>query len=299
MKSFNAELLLLVITIIWGATFTFTKLGLGFVSPFTYNLFRFIIAITLSLILWRKSIFSITRKTFIEGLILGLFYAGGFAFQTLGLFYTTVTKSAFITGLSVVFTPIVFLITQKKNIPINQKVGIIVALFGLWLFTKPVWNNINIGDLLTLISTFFWAFYLVYMNVFTEKVKSFAITSQLVFLQFIVVGFVSLCGSLAFEFDKLILPTNEILIFSLLYNGIIASVLLTTIHTSVQKYTTPIKAALIFSLEPVFAAIFALIILNEILSLREYIGALVLFTGIIVSELPTDLKRIIFKETKR
>lgn len=284
MTSLNAEALLFLITIIWGVTFSFTKIGLQFTTPMTYLTLRFLIATIIVYLFFNKKINKISKETLKYGSYLGFFYAGGFILQTIGLNATTVTRSAFITGLSVVFTPIVYKIFDSRKISFWQKIGIFIALIGLIKFTNPSFNNINIGDLLTFISTFFWAFYLVYMNKYTEGSSSFEYTIQLVFLQFVVVLLFGFVGVLTFELSSITLLLNEMLIFSLIYNGILASILLTTIHTSVQKYTTPVKAALIFSLEPVFASIFAYIIFGEVLNTTEIFGAIILTSGIVISE---------------
>ncbi|MGB9913652.1 MAG: DMT family transporter, partial [Candidatus Kapaibacteriota bacterium] len=197
--------------------------------------------------------------------------------------YTSVTKSAFITGLSVAFTPFVYKLIENKKISIPQWIGVLIVMVGLWLFTNPRMDNINIGDILTLFSTFFWAFYLVYMNKFTNDVKEFKTTMQIVIAQFLIVFLASFIGMIGFE-TNLKIEFNESLVTALLYNGIIATVVLTTIHTSVQKYTSPVKAALIFSLEPVFASIFALIFFNEILKPIEYLGAILILFGVSISE---------------
>lgn len=291
MKSWKAEILLFVITILWGATFSFTKIGLEFSPPLHFTFFRFAIALIISLLIWGKSFFKISRRHLIAGSILGLFYAGGFVFQTIGLKFTTVTKSAFITGLSVAFTPFVYKLVENKKVSIFQWIGIVIVIVGLWLFTNPKIDNINLGDALTLLSTFFWAFYIVYMNRFTADVTNFKTTIQIVISQFLIVFVVGLIGVVAFEVNARF-DLNLKLIAALLYNGIIATVLLTTIHTSVQKYTSPVKAALIFSLEPVFASVVALIIFNEILTPIELVGAFLILFGVSASEFgPIVLKK--------
>ncbi len=283
MKTRDAELLLLLITIIWGATFSFTKIGLEFAQPFQFTTFRFGIALLISLALWWKTFFQISHKNLILGLILGFFYAGGFILQTLGLQYTTVTKSAFITGLSVALTPFAYKLIEKKKVSIYQWLGIIIVVAGLYFFTNPEFGNLNIGDLLTLLSSFFWAFYLVYMNRFTIEIQNLSETIQFVISQFILVFIASIFGAMLFENWQSIQINNKLLI-ALFYNGIIASIILTSIHTSVQKYTSPVKAALIFSLEPVFASIFALFFFKEILKPMEYLGAFLILLGVLVSE---------------
>lgn len=292
MKSISAELLLGVVTIIWGATFSFTKIGLIETSPFFYLFLRFLLAFSLMIIIFWRQFFQIKKEIFLNGLVLGLFFGGGFVLQTLGLKFTSVTKSAFITGMAVVITPFVFWLIIRKPIKFWQKAGVFVAFIGLWLFANPDFDNINIGDILTFISTVFWGFYITYMDIFTKKVTNFTETIQLVIMQFMVILPLSFTGASIFESESIKLIFSDMLIYSLLFNGIVASIFLTIIHTSVQKYTTPVKAALIFSLEPVFASLIAFIVFNEILSGKEYFGALILFCGVLLSEGGEYLQKI-------
>lgn len=291
MKAWKAELALLFVTSVWGGTFIFTKLGLGDASPSLYLFFRFLIAFVISLALFRKKITKINRDTLFKGVVLGLFFGGGFLLQTLGLKYTIVTKSAFITGLSVVLTPFVFWLLKRKKVQLGPKIGVIVAAIGLWIFTNPRFGSINIGDMITIVSTFFWAFYIVYMDTFTKGKESFDETVQLVFLQITTTMIIAALGAFAIDGASVRIEFTSFLIISLAYNGILASFVLTFIHTSFQRYTTPVKAALIFSLEPVFAAFFAVLAMQEILSVRGYIGAAVLFLGVLIAELGEPLAR--------
>ncbi len=284
MKAWKAELSLLFITLIWGVTFAFTKIGLQDSPPYFYIFLRFSIALVISFAIWGKHILAINKEFTKKGLILGGLLTGGFIFQTYGLMLTTVSKSAFITGMAVVFTPFAYRLIVRRKVQFWQKAGVIVAFLGLWLFTNPKFDHINLGDVYTLISSVFWAFYITYMDVLTKDIRKFENTMQLVFMQFIVAVPVALIGSLIFERANFHVHFSAGLIGSLIYNGILASIFLTMIHTSVQKYTNPVKAALVFSLEPIFATISALIIFNEILNGREYIGAIILFMGVILSE---------------
>jgi drug/metabolite transporter (DMT)-like permease len=284
LKPWKAESLLLFVTLIWGATFTFTKLGLDDCPAFLFIFFRFSIALTISLIIWGKHLLIIDKKTLIHGLVLGSFFAGGFVLQTVGLNYTTVTKSAFITGMTVVITPFAFKLIIKKKILFVQIIGVVIATVGLWVFTNPTIGNINIGDVLTFFSAFFWAFYITYVDVFTKEITKFHRTIQIVIMQFIVAIPVGLAGYFIFESGYHTLNFSGNLLFALLFNGIIASIILTLIHTSVQKYSNPVKAALIFTLEPVFASIIAFLALGEGFSSLEAVGATILFAGVIFSE---------------
>lgn len=285
MKSWKAELLLLAVTFIWGGTFMFTKIGLNDVNPSLYILMRFTIALVISSAIFYKYIFTIDRKTLKQGLILGIFFGSGFLLQTYGLKYTSVSKSAFITGITVPLTPFVFYFIEKKSVLLWSKIGVVIATIGLWIFTNPDLNDLNIGDIMTLFSTLFWALYITYMDVFTKGRTKFSESAQLVILQFVAAAPLALIAIFVFEGGSFKVNFSNELITSLAFNSIMASLFVTFIHTSIQKYTTPVKAALIFSLEPVIASIVAMIFLAEILGFREFTGGAILLFGVLVSEM--------------
>ncbi len=292
MKAWKAETLLVVMTLIWGATFTFTKQGLNDSSPFLYNMLRFILALILSTVTFRKYIKLIDKKMAMQGIILGLFFGGGFLLQTLGLNLTEASKSGFITGITVVITPFIFSLIEKKKVKFWSKIGVLIATPGLWLFSNPDINNINIGDVLTLLSTVFWAFYIVYMDVFTKDRNRKGESGAMVILQYVGALPLTLIAFLVYELPNgfHFNPTYNLLT-SVLFNGIMASFIVTIIHTSVQKYSSPVKAALIFALEPVFAATFAFIILGEMMNGSEYLGAGILLSGVLISELGSFISK--------
>lgn len=283
LKVWKAELALVLITLIWGATFTFTKNGLENCSPSLFLILRFSISIIIALIFFNKYLRKISKNILKNGIVLGVLLGGGFVFQTYGLKDLMASKSAIITGLSVTLTPFAFWIVRRRKIEFWQIIGVVIATIGLWLF-NPYINTIATGDILVIISTVFWAFYITYMDVFTKPLKTFKETAQLVIIQIICVVPVALITFLIFDLHNLYFIFNSQLVLSLAYNGIIASFILTLIHTSVQRYTTPVKAALIFSLEPVFASIIAFIFLQEQLKVWEYIGGSLMLFGVIVSE---------------
>ncbi|MCX6152894.1 MAG: DMT family transporter [Candidatus Kapabacteria bacterium] len=293
MKPLKAEFYLLLVTLIWGGTFTLTKGALSDCPPLLLTALRFSIALIVSLIFFSKYLKGIDRDILRNGIILGLLFTFGFLLQSVGLKFTSVSKSAFITGITVAFTPFAYYIIERKTITNIQKFGIFIVSIGLWLFTNPHIDNINIGDALTLGSTLFWAFYITYIDVFTRETDSFAITIRLVIIPFMVAVPISFLLFFIFEFQNLNFHISPHLIGALAYNGLIVSIVVTLIHTSVQKYTTPVKASLIFTLEPVFASIIAFLFINDQLSGREIAGAIVIFIGIISSELGTNALELI------
>lgn len=298
MKAWKAESLLFLVTIIWGATFMFTKLALNDISPSLFLIMRLSLALLISLAFFGKYLLQINKQLLIHGSVLGLLFAIGFIFQTYGLKYTSVSKSAFITGITVAITPFVYFFVLKKPIGFWAKIGVLIASIGLYIFTNPDFNDLNIGDVFTLASTFMWAFYITLIDVFTKGKTGMAITSILVIMQFFVSTLVFTISFFLFDFTSFKLNFSESLLMALAFNGVLASFLVTFIHTALQRYTTPVKAALIFSLEPVFAGMFAIIFINEILSVREYIGGAILLSGVMVSELGGFLEPL-FKKIRK
>ncbi len=291
----KAEFMLFLMTLIWGATFLFTKLGLESCPPFLYVIFRFSIALALVLIFFHRFMKNIDKVTWKSGAILGMLFGGGFVLQTVGLGMTGVTNSAFITGLTVVLTPFAFKLISKDKLMFWPKIGVIIAFIGLYVFTNPDLNNLNTGDILTLISTGFWAVYITLMDSFTKNYDSQKQTMQLVAIQFLFALPIPVVGFLFLEVPNLELKFTDDLLMSLAFNAILASFVLTIIHTTYQRYTSPVKAALIFSLEPIFASIFAAIFLSEILSTLELIGATILMFGVLTSE----LGKFVFNKLKK
>lgn len=283
-KEKKGELVLLLITIIWGGTFLFTKNGLKSVSPFIFIILRFSIALLLSTTIFWKKIRTIDRATVHQGIILGLLFGGGFMLQTYALVYTTISKTAFITGLSAAFVPFAYRIIFKRHVTLWQWVGVIICIFGLGVFTNPNLTQFEFGDFLTLCSTFFWAFYVTFMDMFTKERNSFDETVQLVTMQFVGALPVTLLAFIFTDVKDLKLEVNSELIIALLYNGVIASFVLSLLQTNYQKLLSPVKASLIYSLEPVFASLIAVFAINEMLTGRELIGAAILFFGVLSTE---------------
>lgn len=284
MKPIAAESSLMAVTLIWGATFIFTKIGLGYTSPAMFIILRFSLALLLALIFLGKYFFKIKKIDFLQGLALGAVFGIGFLLQTYGLQKTSVERSAFITGMTVPITPFVFWMLTRKSISVWSIVGVVIATAGLYIFTDPSFGNINPGDLLTLFSTVFWALYISFMDIFTKGKSGKAYTSQLVIMQFLVSAPIAMIALLIFEHNFAVTFSFP-LIIGIAFNGILASFGVTFIHTSVQRYTSPVKAALIFSLEPVFASALAFFIFHSTVGIREVFGGIVLLSGVIISEL--------------
>lgn len=299
MKKYTAEAILLFITLIWGATFVIIKIALNDVSPMTFVAIRFVFAAIILSPFYFRIRNKFNKILTLSGILLGIMFFLGFATQTIGLKYTSATKSGFITGTFVLFTPIFQLMFEKKKPVRGNLIGVLFVIAGLILLSSKgtsildifheIGKGFNIGDFFTLLCAIFFAMYLVYLDILTKKFEFF----PLVILQ---VGTTALLGVVfaitlsSFNIESIKFVFDRNVIFALLYTSILATVLSTTLQTKYQKYLTPTKVGIILSFEPIFSAITAYIILSERISRFSLIGGLLIFGGLLVTELFDKLK---------
>ncbi|MDT3697596.1 MAG: DMT family transporter [Ignavibacterium sp.] len=294
MKKYFGETALFSMTIIWGATFALMKDAFSDISPTLFVGIRFTIAALLIIPFAFNRLIVINKQTFLAGSILGVFYFSGFATQTIGLNLTTATKSGFITGTFVVFIPILQLIIERRKPGWFNLISIVLVLIGLLMlssggdnvisFMQKLGSDFNLGDLLTLICALLFAFQVVYVDVFTKKYDYL----PMVFVQLLISaigGFLlaAVFSVTSLETVRFTLTGN--LIFTVLYTSVFASVLATIIQLKYQKVVSPTKAGIIYSIEPIFAAVFAYFLLNEKISNFGLIGCVLIFLGLILSEI--------------
>lgn len=279
----KAEAALLSLTLIWGSTFAFMKIGLRDISPILMTTARFTAASLVFLMLFARKIFPLPHGALEKGGLLGAFLFLGFVAQNVGLNYTTASKSAFITSLMVVFVPLLQFLIEKRPPTIGNMVGIGVATIGLWLLTAPSGSTFTIGDGLTFVCAILFAFYIVYLDVASRAMSAL----QLTFLQFAACAVLGWATTLLVE-DWFLHPTSS-LILSLGYLTLFATLLTTFMQTRFQKDTTPTRAAIIFTIEPVWASLLAYVLLGERLGTFGIVGASLIVTGVLVSELSDKL----------
>lgn len=294
MKKYFAEGLLLVNTIIWGGTFALIKNAFVDISPMMFLGLRFGFAALIFLPFVYKYLIKTNSKTILAGSVLGIFYFSGFATQMAGLNLTTATKSGFITGTFVVFIPILQLAIEKRKPRWFNLISVLLVLAGLLMlsskgenifeFLSELGNDFNLGDLLTLLCAFLFAFQVVYVDVFTKKYDYL----PMVFVQLLITGVGGFLLSYifsAFNIEEVKLNITGNIVFAILYTSIFASIIATVIQLKYQRAVSPTKAGIIFSVEPIFAALFAYFLLNEKISNFGLAGCLLIFIGVIVSEL--------------
>jgi drug/metabolite transporter (DMT)-like permease len=282
-KSIQADLSLILITFIWGSTFTIVKQTLQHVSPVLFIALRFWLATIVFAAFMRAPLWKMSRKTVFQGLVLSLIMAGGFIFQTLGLRGTGPAHSAFITSLSVLLVPLFgYLIFRHRPRP-QTIAGVLLATIGLVFLLGQISElRMRSGDFLTLICAVIFGFQVLFVGRFVSSSDY----RQLMLLQF--PGTALLCSIAAF-FERPFIVWNSHMILALFLTGIFATAFCFSVQAYAQRLTTANHAALIFSLEPFFAALFAFWILGQVLTLREWAGGILVLSGILVSEL--NLKR--------
>ena len=262
-----AKIGLIIVTIIWGITFIMVKEALNDAPPFSFATLRFGIATLLTLLLINKKLLVLTKNELIGGIFCGFFLFIGYAFQNFGLMITTASKSAFITSVSVLMVPFILFVLKIQKINLKTWLAVFIATVGLYLLLIPGENKLNIGDILTFGCAISFAMHIVIQDKYIKK------TIRILPFFFIQALFVTI---LSF-FNALILETQSIiwsnrLLIAILTTGILATFVAILIMIWAQKILKPTETALIFSLEPVAATIFAIIFASEVLGFWGWIG---------------------------
>lgn len=284
-KKIRADLILLAITIVWGASFPLMKIMLDYVPAYAYLSMRFLLAAVVLAAIFHKNLLKINRRVLLYGCIIGVFMFGGMAFQVVGLYTTSASNSGFITGLNVVMVPLFAAVMLKKRPDRASFIGITVAFIGLFFLSGGLSFNFNEGDFLTFLCAICWAFQIIFIDKFTQSEDA----ALLAIIQLAFIGIASSAFWVTFDTGKP-LEINGTVIGIILFTAVLGSALAFGGQTIAQKDTTPAHTALILTAEPVFAAMFAMIIPNaqgvtEMPSLIKIVGCLLILSGMLVSEL--------------
>jgi len=291
----RAHLLLLSVVLLWGSTFVLVKDALNDISPLLYNLIRMAMASICLAVFYRNHLRRLTRESIIGGAIAGFFLATGYQFQTSGLAYTTPSKSAFITGLTVVLVPLLSIIPAlrapgSRRPGCNAYLGALIAFLGIAILTAPgllsgdaslITQQINLGDILSLCCALAFAFHLLSLAHFAGRMPF----QQLGLLQ---VVFCTLFMALTSPFlQKPRFHLTPLLVIALLVGSVLGTAVAFTVQSWAQQHLAASHTALIVAAEPVFAWITSLLFLHEGLAARQTFGAVLIMAGIGLTELFT------------
>lgn len=282
----KADLALLFVTISWGASFLLTKNALDGLETFNFLAVRFGIATLISMVVFIKDMLRMNRKTLFLGIGVGALMFASYGLQTVGITMTTISKSAFITGTSVLMVPMFAALFLKRMPDRSSLLGAFMAFVGLGLMTLTGGSaeagasaGLNLGDFLTLLCAVGFALYILAVGKYTVQVDSvpFAIVQ---------LGTVAVFSAVtSFAFETPVVPSGGNAWFAILFLAIVCTSMAFIVQNVAQKYTTSTHTALIFSGEPVFAAMFAYVVAGEVLGMNGVIGGGLILLGMLVAEL--------------
>ena len=279
----RAELTLLATTVVWGGTFTVVKLGMEDISPLLLIAVRFTVAAALVILVLPRVLAGVTPRQVRRAALLSFFLFAGFATQNFGLLITTASKSAFITGMMVVFVPILQIGLERRPPRVGNVVGVVIVVAGLWLLTSPDGSDFNQGDALSLACAAFFGLYIVYLDMLTREMRP----SQVLLLQTAFTAAYAWIAVLFFETPVWVLSRQSVV--AMLYLTLLATLGTIAVQTRFQKDTTPTRAVLIFSIEPVIASLIASAALGEQLGTPGIIGGGLILLGVLLSELSEQI----------
>lgn len=277
-KGLYADLSLFLVAIIWGSGFVVTKNALDVMTPFYIMGFRFIIAAVGITIISFKRLKNITKLELKAGIIVGFFMFLGFAFQTVGLKYTTAGVQAFITASNVVMVPFMYWILSKKKPDNFEMLGAFLCFIGIGVLSLD--NNLKIGsgELLTFLCAIGYAMQIVAVGHFAKEVDPFVLST----VQLYFAAILSFIVAVLFE-PKITVFTSD-MIFPIFYLGIFSSMIAFLIQNIAQGYTSSTHAAIIMSFEAVFGSFFSIILLGEPMNVKFLIGCGAILFSVIASE---------------
>ncbi len=287
----KSNAILLLTAAIWGFAFVAQRVGMKYVGAFTFNGVRFALG---SLSLVPLIIYFNSKKpaadaeggreekapeesALIPGIIAGLILFCGASLQQIGLAYTTVGKAAFITGLYIVLVPLLGIFLKQRT-SINTWIGVVLAVIGLYFLSVNEDLTIGLGDFLEIMGAFFWAVHILVIDRFTKKIDALKLSC----IQFVACSLLSMATALIFE-DISISGLGQAII-PILYGGVLSVGVAYTLQVVAQKNAKPSHAAIILSMESVFAALGGALLLHENLGVRGYAGCALMLAGMIFAQ---------------
>ena len=285
---------LLSCTFIWGTTFIAQDTGRDDIGPFTFNAVRFFLgflAIVPLAFLFElkkfKSEFKLDFKTFvILSFLIGLSLFLGSALQQVALLYTDVANAAFFTIFYVPMVPIIIFLFKKKSIHWSVWPSVVLCLIGGYILTNFYDATVRLGDTLVILGALFWSTHIIFTGIIVTK---YNLPLTLGAIQTLLVALFSFIIGLIYEEFVIDNILNEI--DSILYAGILSGGFAFVLQIYAQKNITPAPAAIIFSLEGVFATIAAWILLNQILGINNLLGCFFILSGVLLSQLLPLIKK--------
>lgn len=283
---FKADVVLALCMVIWGATFVVVQDALAYASVMVFLAARFLLAAAILAVVYFGVLRKMGRGALWAGGLMGVFLFGGYICQTVGLKFTTPSKAAFLNGSSTIWVPLMMSAAGMRKIGGWVWAGVVTAMVGLYLLAIPAsgFSHLNLGDALSVGSAIMFAFHILVVARYSQRFP----VSALSFVQIGLTGVLALCAVPLVSAAGLEAPRfawNGYLAFALALTAIGCTVLAFSGQVWAQRHTTPTHAAILFTLEPVFAAITSYIVLHERLAPRALSGAVLILGAILLAEL--------------
>ncbi|HML48997.1 MAG TPA: DMT family transporter [Clostridia bacterium] len=291
-SSVRGSLMLMTAAIIWGAAFVAQSVGMDYVGPFTFTGIRFILGglVLLPIVSWMKrsnpqdksenAAQPNTRMLLLGGVVCGVILFAASSLQQIGLQTTNPGKAGFVTTLYILIVPLMGLPFGKK-VSSNVWVGVFLSAVGLYLLCVQDGFRLERGDAAVLLCALIYSFHIWAIDYLSPRVNGVALSC----IQFFVAGILGLAAMFALE--KPVLSQILACWLPICYTGFLSCAVAYTFQILGQRETNPTLAALVLSLESVFAALFEWILLKSGLSLRELIGAALMFSAILLAQIPS------------
>ncbi len=279
MRKSTANIMLVIVTIIWGGGFIATSAALDDLAPFTILMIRFLGAAILPIILSWKALRNLSATAIKRGLFCGVLLFLAFAFQTFGLMYTTPSKNAFLTATNVILVPYLLWLILKRKPTKKEILASTLCVIGIALLTLRVdVIQLNIGDLLSFVCAIFFAGHMIALEKSAPQENVFAMTA----LQMISAGVLSAVFALTIEGVPKAIPATASV--ALGYSIICSTMLAYLLQTWAQKYTSANHASMILSMEALWASFFSYCFFRETMSANMLIGAAFIFLSVLYIE---------------
>lgn len=279
-KSINADLALLLVTIFWGAGFPATKIALQTMTPYYHIGIRFGVASLLLAILFYKKLKYLNKNLIKPALVLSSLLFATYAFQTVGIQYTTASKSSFFSGLAVLIVPLFSIFYLKAKLELKTVISVLTATLGLFLLSYTGGNfDFNIGDFLTILCSVCYAWQLLFTGTYVQK-------HDATLLAIVQLFFVSVFGMLfAIVLEPFPKDMSMPSFWSLMFSAVLCTAFAFWMQTTAQKFTPASHIALIFTMEPVFGALTSFLVLGEVIGVKGIFGGMFIVAAMLISEL--------------
>jgi drug/metabolite transporter (DMT)-like permease len=288
-RNLKAHVLLVLVTLVWGATFALIKHALQDISALLFNAVRMALASVALALIFRGRLPGLRRSAG-PGILVGIFLYAGYEFQTSGLRFTAPSKSAFITGISVVLVPVLMAVGWRKRASLWTWLGVLMAFAGLYFMTVPSepgggisLSGVNFGDWLTLACAFAFAMQIIFVGRATSASGSGCPFEHIALLQAATAAVLMAISAPLLEHVQV--RWSASVIAAILITGLLGTAAAFSIQAWAQQFLPATHTALIFALEPVFAWLTSFLFLNEHIGTRAAAGGALILAGVLTGEL--------------